>query len=242
MKKCIVTIAVLLATVSASAQEFTDTPSFYTGTDKLRISLLDYFGVGVIIPGTGQLNLCGADFINNTSFGRNRDIFFNLASFEYRPFYGSTLGLGMDMHWDAYRLDKTHYWLPEDYDCVSVADANGAFSKVTKSTLRVLSFDFPLDYTQQFGPVAVTLGVSAELNMPAFTKFKGVDTSGAKVKQTARGPLRSTSISTQYLSANFHAYLTYYGIGLFVKYRPTPQFPAESGPYFTSWSAGLLLR
>lgn len=236
MKKCFLTIVIALAALSASAQEFTDTPYFYTGNSRLRVSMIDNFAYGFILPSASHINACGAQYIGNTDFGRNREFSFNFANIEYLLFPGGSIGLGMDLHWSNYRMNKTCYWEPYNYDLVQVSDPAGKYSSVKRSVLRVLSVDFPLDYTQHFGPVSFTLGVSGELNFPAVTRFKGVDTAGEKVK------FRSGSITTELLSANVHACFSLYGIGLYIKYRPVAQFTPDSGPVFTSWSAGLMIR
>lgn len=236
MKKRIIIIAVAIAAaITASAQEFTDTPYFYTGNSRLKISLIDNFAYGFILPSASHLNICGAEYIGSTNFGRNREFSFNLATFEYNLLPGGSIGLGMDIHWSNYRMNKSRYWEPYNYDCVQVADPSGTYSQVKKSVLRVMSVDFPLDYTQHIGPAYFILGVSAELNFPAVTRFKGVDTAGETVKFRE-------SISTELLSANIHASFSLYGIGLYIKYRPVAQFTDTSGPLFTSWSAGILLR
>ena len=237
MKKCFITIAIAIAAAfTASAQELTDTPYFYTGYSRLKISMIDNFAYGFILPSASHINACGAQYIGSTNFGRNREFSFNLANIEYNLLPGGSVSLGLDLHWSNYRMVKSRYWEPYNYDCVQVSDPSGSYSSVKKSVLRVMSVDFPLDYTQHFGPAYFIIGVSGELNFPAVTRFKGVDNAGEAVK------FRNSSITTEIFSANVHASFSLYGIGLYVKYRPVAQFTDTSGPLFTSWSAGILIR
>ena len=236
MKKCIISIVLAFAALSASAQEFAHTPYFYTGRRELRLSMIDNICFGFIQPSASNINLCGADFIGNTALLRNREFSFNVVNLEYVLYRGGSIGIGMDLHWSNYRMNKSRYWEPYDYDCVRVSDPAGTYNKVRNSVLRVMSFDIPFDFTQQIGPVGLTVGVSGEINLPAIVRFRGVDTAGETVK------IRNTSISKEVLTANVHAALTVYGIGMYVKYRPIAQFTPDSGPVFTSWSAGIILK
>ena len=240
MRKFILSMSVLLAAVTASAQEFSYTPNFYTGTNLMRFSLLDYFGFGFTVPTGGYMNTISANFLSNTNFGRNREIYFNTMYVEYLPVPFLGVGMGLDCHWSSFRMNKTHYWLPKDYgECATVAVISDDFSKVNRSVLRVFSIDMPIDINVHYGPLAVNMGVSMEINFPGYTSFKGVDTNGNKVKN---GNLRSTSIETEPITVNVHGAVSYYGFGMFVKYRPVPQFDEDGGPVMETISFGILLN
>ena len=231
MKKLIIAIALFAASITAGAQEFASTPRI--GNDSFFFSVMDHIGFGFVMP--EPVNADGERFIPVTAFGKNREFFLNIAAVEFSPYATGHLLLGADINWSTFRLDKGHYWNPGT-GSVSISSAEGIYSKVKKSNLRVTSFVFPLDFTQSFGPIQLTVGASAELNLPAKTKFKGVDMSDTAVKFTEKG------IETESFTYNDHAMLSYYGWGLYVKYRPVPQFKDGSAPLFTSWNAGIYLR
>lgn len=226
MKKRILTLVLAIGmAIPASAQYFSDTPEFYTGTAALSLRLFDSFGLGMISPSAAtEQDAVSSDYLNHTRFGGNREIFFNTVFLGFHPYPTCTLGMGIDMRWSAFRLDKTRFWLPEDNYTVSVGSTD---SRVRKSTLRVMSIDIPLDYVQRIGPAEVSAGVSAELNFPGRTKSAGV---------------RATGIGTNVVTYSLHAALGIYGIGLYVKYRPVPLFEYEKGPQFQSWTVGLILH
>lgn len=232
MKKLIITLALVIAAVTAGAQEFANTPRI--GRNNFFFSVLDHIGWGIAMPESADAS--GDAFVNATSFGKNREFFMNIATLEFTPYPTGHLSIGADIDWSNYRLDKTHYWDSSTANSVSVASADGLYSTVKTSRLRVFSFVFPLDYTQRIGPVSITVGAGGELNLPASNKFKGADTADATVKSRVRG------IDTESFTYNFHAVVSYYGWGLYVKYRPVPQFVNRSGPLFTSWTAGLYFR
>lgn len=235
MRKIITVALVLLSLASARAQSLTDSPYFGFSNEQFRVGMLDYLGFGFVMPQGGD-----ATYLANTSFGRNREIFFNLVRADFRPYHSGSVMLGADLQWTAYRLKKDFYWLPDGRGAVDVASSAPAYKSVRKSTLRVMSFAFPLDFTQRFGPVSLSLGAQAELNIPGRTKFRGVDASGAEIRQTKSGPLRDKNIRTEVFTYSFRAMLSYWGYGIYFRYRPVPQIvDCPGGETFT---LGLIFR
>ena len=233
MKKLIITLTLLSAAIAAGAQQFYDTPGIARG--QFYFSFLDHIGWGMAVP---QIrNVDAAIFGSNTTFGKNREFFVNLGTIEYVPVPGASISTGMDLNWSTYRLNKNYYWDTYNYGtAVTAASIDGVYSKVNKSFLRVFSVDMPIDFNIRLGAFLVSAGITGEMNFPAIVRFKGVDTSGNKEKW------RESGIDSELLTMNLHAMVSWYGYGLFVRYRPTPQILEESGPYFSTWTFGLYIR
>lgn len=235
MRKIITAALLLLSVAAGRAQSLTDSPYFGFSNEVFRVDMMDYLGFGFLMPQGGD-----ASYPGNTSFGRNREIYFNLLHAEYRPYRSGSLSLGADLQWTAYRLNKGSYWLPDGNGAVGVASSAGVYKNVKKSTLRVMSFAFPLDFTQRFGPVSLTLGAQAEFNIPGRTKFIGVVPSGEEVRQTKSGPLRDKNIRTEAFTYSFRAMLSYWGYGVYFRFRPVPQF--VDYPLVETLTLGLIFR
>ncbi len=236
MKKLILAIIVSAAAFSASAQEFTSTPEFYTGSPYLSVGMVDYIGFGFTAPHEYYVNY-SSSFEAHTSMLRNTEFFFNLVYMKFHPYPSGSLGMGMDLRWNGYRLKSPYYWRADGNGAAIVTDGSATYSKISRSVLRIMSMDIPLDYSQQIGPVGITLGVSCELNLPAHTHFKGIDgSSGTKVKE------KYGNLDTELITPGFHLYATYLGMGLYLKYRPIPQLDSPDSPAFTTWTAGIILN
>lgn len=193
------------------------------------------FGVGVHLPQAEGANA----FVDNTTLFGNREIFFEITSFSYSFTPSTYISLSCLLDWDAYRLNSDYYWLPNNRT-VAPAAAAPLFSEVKKSTLRVVSFDFPLMFTQKIGPVSLSVGAAAEINFNGRTKFKGTLADGTAVKNTREGALRCKNIKTEIFTYNYQAILGTDDYAVYVKYNPASQF--VDGPYFSYWTVGLILR
>lgn len=206
---------------------------------KTDFLMLDYVGYGIHGMIAGD-----APYLDNTSFWQNREVYFNLIGFVFRP--GSegrhAFTLGVDLDWDNYRLDGAHMWIPSEKAVRIATLEEGGMKSVSKSILRVLSFDFPLDYTLSLGGLNLTLGASAQLNLPGRTRFIGINREDSEVRNTKSGPLRATDIRTNNLTWNAHAQITFDHLGIYAKYCPQPVFMKDFGPQFTHWTVGLILR
>lgn len=204
--------------------------------DVVTFDVLSHFNFGFhgLNPGADpSFALC-------TNFARSGEIGLNLVEIGVRPYHGGTFSLGVDLNWDNYRLWKSFYWEVEPVDgTVRVAPAT-AFESIRKSVLRVLSFEFPLEFTQTIGEkLDLTVGASAELNFAGSTHFRATDASGNVIRN---GNYHIANIKTHIFTYNFHAAISYRGIGLYAKYSPVPQFAEGFGPQFTTWTTGIIFR
>ncbi len=243
MKKLLAFAAAAVLSFSALATPF----SFPSPIPKVHVSraslqLLNHFGWGFHAFGYNE----DPAFDAHTSFGRNREIFFNLFQLEVYPSSFSSISLGADLNWDTYRLSDTWFWLPdkEKGSVEAVRCSDYGYYSVKKATLRTFGFDIPLDFTYTYGRMDITLGVAAELNFLGRTKFKGIRAEDSVLeKHTTSGTrYRSTNVKTNTATMNVHLMVTYSGLGLYAKYCPLPQFSEGYGPQFTTWTVGLLLR
>ena len=243
MKKLIAILAAASLSLSAWAGPFnipSPVPDLHP-FDRVSVDVLYHFGWGF----HGFATNSDIEFANRTSFGRNREIFFNLFQMEYYPSFHHTISLGVDLNWDTYRLNDASFWLPDKEvgSVQAVAAKDYGYQMIKKSTLRTFGFDIPLDYTRTIGLLDITVGVAAELNFSGRTKFKGINEEGLLVKYTHDGErYRATDIRTNTLTMNVHAAVTYDGFGIYMKYSPFPQFQEGYGPQFTTWTFGILLR
>lgn len=247
MRKVFVCVLLSALSLGAAAQSL---PSFEELKDKVEersrqekktadFVILDYLGYGV----HGVLD---ADplFAGHTAFFVNREIYFNLFGFVYRP--GASrhhaFTLGVDLDWDNYRVDDAHMWVPQDQAVQIVPIAEKGIQSVDRSILRVLSFDIPLDYTFSAGDLALTVGAAAQISLPGRTRFIGTDTAGNEIRNVKTGPYRATDIRTNTLTWNAHAQVTYSHIGIYGEYSPQPVFQNGHGPQFSTWTVGLIIR
>lgn len=251
MKKLIVILALAaLAAGSAAAQD-----KVMTGAEDLNLdiqikhspasfSLLDYFYIGAI--GT-----VGEEYDPDAKFISNREFGFNIMNLGLRLSDNDRFTLGADVHWTRYRLSAENIWQP--YNVASlIAEENGTrvaivnktiagISSVDKSVLKVTTFEFPLNYAHSFGKLNVSIGAALDLNLHAKSVFKGKSLSGDSINEKKSGRRYSSSIVTNDLGYNFHASVSYSGLGLYFKYYPTPMLKETYGPQFQTWSVGLIL-
>lgn len=217
-------------------------------TAKTDFSMIKYFGWGFH-------NVMGdANFADNTSFGKNREFFLNIFQFAVKPSPNHIFSLGVDLNWDTYRLKENYCWVPSDLPSGSAASqymvvsftSDGHVSpapfqgNVKKSLLRILSFDIPLDYTLKAGKMCLTLGASAEINLPGWTKFKG--TANPEFTNFNTDKMNGKDIKTNIVTYNAHAKISYNeGFGIFFKYSPMPVLKEGFGPQFSTWTVGFCL-
>lgn len=227
----------LFLILALAALPFTSAFAFPTDDDEVvTFDILShfYFGFHGLTPGADPA------FAQSTNFARSGEIGFNLIEFGVRPYQSGTISLGVDLDWDNYRLWKSHYWEVEPVDGTVKVAPSTPFESVSKSVLRVLSFEFPLDFTQTIGQkLDLTVGASAELNFAGSTHFRATGLDGSVLRN---GPYHIANIKTQLFTYNFHASITYNGIGLYAKYSPKPQFAEGFGPQFVTWTTGIILR
>jgi len=241
MKKVFAAALAALVSLTAFAQSFAiedgevtpATSSEESGNTKLKY--IGEFGFGFHIMKDGD-----AAFLNATpAFGKNREIFFSLFGAEYKPVQWVGISAMADLNWDAYRLNKEHYWLPSN-GSVTIADVEGSnYTEIKKSVLRSFGFDFPVELRLHLGDVDIAAGVVGELNFSGRTRFKAVDLNGGVVKNTPE--MRVKDIQSNPFTYSYRASFSYSGIGLYVKYSPASQFKVGAGPQFSYWSVGLIM-
>lgn len=181
-----------------------------------------------------------ADFLGNTpSFGKNREIFFTLLGGEYRPVKWVGVSACLDLNWDAYRLNNSHYWNPDHNGGVTIASLEGSnYSSIKKSVLRSFGFDIPLQLKFHIGDLCVAGGVVGELNFSGRTKFKAVTNDGGNFKN---GDMRVKDIKSIPFTYSYRASISYDHLGIYGKYSPCSQFAPGYGPQFSYWTVGLIL-
>ena len=236
MKKVFLAAFAALLGVTVSAQDFsiTDEGSAAEASTKSwsTWSSDSSFGWGYHVMLDGD-----ADFLSATpSFGKNREIFFTLLGGEFRPVKFAGVSFGVDLNWDAYRLNSQHYWSPSDGK-VEIKPVEGNFQQVKKSVLRSFGFDIPVQLKLHIGNICLAGGVVGELNFPGRTKFQGITNDGGSLKN---GPMRVKDIKSLPFTYSYRAAITYDHIGLYGKYSPCSQFEPGFGPQFSYWTIGLI--
>jgi hypothetical protein len=241
MKKVFLAALAALVSLSLGAQSFSITEENYSGTEELQEDTGMWHSDSAFGWGYHMMLDGDADFLDNTTtFGKNREIFFTLLGVEFRPVKFAGLSVAADLNWDAYRLNKKHYWQPAD-GAVSVAsldDATCKYQEIKKSVLRSFGFDFPVQLKLHFGDLCIAGGIVGELNFPGRTKFKAVTNDGGSFKN---GDMRVKDIKSVPFTYSYRASITYSHLGLYGKYSPCSQFAPGYGPQFSYWTVGLIL-
>ena len=241
MKRLIISISAALVCLTGFAQSFDMSDEGGVAPDKgyqvFNFEITADFGWGYhILMDDGSQD----PFLTSTSFGRSKEIFFNLGQIELRPVKPVSLTVGIDLNWDNYRLKKGEYlWVPGTNQDVTIGNASDYSYTVKKSILRSFGFDAPVMLRFHLGDVCIAGGVVGEYNLPGRTKFVGRDASGKKVKNPDE--LRTTDIQSNPLTYSFRASVSYSGLGLYAKYSPASQFVAGHGPQFSYTTVGILL-
>ena len=103
-----------------------------------------------------------------------------------------------------------------------------------------MSFNFPVNFTQHFGSIAISIGATAELNLPGIHRFRGTDIFGNEVNNRKSGTYFSNNVKTTLFSYDVHAAVAYGGFGLYFRYSPVAVL-ASDNPKFNTWTLGLIL-
>lgn len=250
MKKLLSIIVCLSLAYSSFAQGFmsraADRDFGIEISDYFTFEPLSYFNFGFNSLTNDQDN-----FGENTSFFRSQEFAFNMLELSFLPYDGGCISIGADVNWNWYHLNKDLMWIPysgtfgipqENGDHVGVVPKELApVSDVKRSVLSVATFSFPIGFTQKFGRIALMVGVSPELNLKGRTEFRGTMMDGSQIKETKSGLRFSNKINTNLFTYNIHAAISYGGLGLYVKYRPKPQFAEGYGPQFNTWTFGMVI-
>lgn len=239
MKKVLILLAAALFCNTAFAQNIGFEDGSVQGGPDYKVvdfDMLNTFGWGYHI-----LQDCDQEYLDaTTSFGRNREIFFNLGEITLRPVKAASVTLGVDLNWDNYRLKSDYFWLPDGAGKVSIAnlDAHPEYSSIKKSVLRSFGFDVPLMLNMHLGHFKLSCGVVGEYNFPGRTKFVAYDNNGTKVKN---GNMRVKDIESEPFTLSYRASASAYGFGLYFKYSPKSQFIPGAAPQFSYYTVGVIL-
>ena len=232
-------VTLLFATVLSAQTEkrkldFSDDTDFSVRKGAFSFEGLSYFAFGDHVMFKSDSDLSELKGYNNTEF------FMNLLELRIHPYETGMFTIGFDLDWDYYRPEKNHYWLP-DGEKVSIASIEGSgMKKIKKSRLSVRTVSVPVAFEQSFGGLILRLGVEGNYNMPAVSRFKGVNGNDAKVNEWRDGARFSKSIRTNTFTYGFFGALSYGGIGGYVKYSPMCQIADGFGPQFSTLSIGVI--
>lgn len=249
MKKLCILLAALTLSLGAPAQSFDRSSSDFFSlelTDWLEFNPLSYIYVGMQGPAAESGNGQVPRYTDHTNFGRSVEFGFNLAELVIRPYITGAIGLGANLNWNYFNLFSDYLWVPYSNGTnVTIMDKMflehaPVIRSIKKSTLSVMSFDFPLNFTQYIGPFSITVGATAKINLAGRHRFRGVDSEGNKMNMRKSGIYFSKDIKTNLFTYDIHAAFAYGGLGLYVKYKPMAVLSGPS-PEFTVWTIGLIL-
>ena len=232
MKKIFVTLFALLAlALSLPAQNvrFSDDANLAFGNDVFVVAPISYLGFGYHLPFDGMRDEMKKAF--------NDEFFVNVMELGFRPFRGGMFTLGVDYDLDVYRMDKDHYFLPEATNSSAVyytSIASTTDKVVKKSKLFVHTLSVPVAFELEAGKCAFRIGAAGEYNLPANIKNKVINAHDELVTSKYKG------IKTQEFGYSLFGAISYGGLGVYVRYRPTYQF-LEAGPQFKSLTVGAVL-
>lgn len=240
MKKLFVLLAALSLSVGAAAQRF-GSISEHTSleiNDWFEVNPLSYIYVGL----KGPASLKDDQFAPYTSFGRSQEFGFNLVEFAIHPYRSGTIAVGLGLDWDYYKLNSGRMWVPNgpDKSYIYTASVIEPWGKIRQSTLSVMSFNIPLNFTQHFGSLAISVGATAELNLAGIHRFRG-EYLGNEVNNRKSGDYFSKNIKTTLFTYDVHAVVAYGGLGLYFRYSPVSVLATEENPHFNTWTLGLIL-
>lgn len=228
MKKILSFVAFLAISAGAFAQD-----NFLTITsdnEMHALRFLDHVGFGFTSPIGDNI------YTKHTGLFKNNETFINVVTYKFIPSEGNALSLGVDLDWDRYTLNKDYYF---DYqkNRLEVGQTEPIISNLKKNWFDKFSIQLPLDYTKSFGPADLTVGVSAEFNLPGYGRLLGDSAAEAnKYNKKFKG------VKVNPFTANVHASFTIYNIGLYARYNPMKVMAEEFGPEFTTWTVGLILK
>ena len=235
MKKIFVTLFALLAlALSMPAQNvhFSEDVNLAFGNEVFVVEPISYLGFGYHLPFDGMKDEMKSAF--------NDEFFVNVMELGFRPFKGGMFSIGVDYDLDVYRLDKQHFWTCDtDNDKRVHILSIDMYKSVKKSKLMVHTLSVPVAFELQAGKCAFRLGAAGEYNLPASIKSKMVNNHDEVVTVNAKG------IKTQEFGYSLFGAISYGGLGVYVRYRPTYQFISDEagawGPQFKTLTVGAVL-
>ena len=249
MKKVLAFVVALCLSIGAFAQGF---GQHAAGINEMEIG--DHFDLEVISYIHFGFNgiVKNDDVSSKTGFFNSQQFGFNMLEFDFLPYKDGKLSIGADVEWNWYHLNKDYVWVPQSEGSsqpyISGGSILGILPKglagirdVKRSTFSVCTFGFPVNFTHQFGKLALLVGVTPELNLNGYVQFRGVNIAGENVKDTRSGARYSKNIKTNLFTWNAHAAISYGGLGLYFKYSPQNVLQQNYGPLFNTFTVGLIL-
>ena len=229
MKKILSFVAFLAISAGAFAQD-NSFLAINSDNEMHALRFFDHFGVGFTSPIGDNL------YTKHTGLTKNNEAFLNIVTYKFMPSENSTFSLGVDLDWDRYTLDKEYYF---DYQngLLCVGQTDPIISNLKKNWFDKFSIQLPLDYTLSFGPAALTVGASAEFNLPGYCRLQG-DSPAAADKYN----YKYKGIKVNPFTANVHAAFTIFHVGVYARYNPMKVMNEDQGPEFTTWTVGIILK
>ena len=228
MKKIFVTLFAMLAmsmAMPAQNVSFSKDNDMAFGNDWFVVEPLSYLGYGYQIKSAYPDNA-----------GYSDEFFLNAMELGFRPFSAGLISIGVDWTMNTYRLDKAHLWGAEDNGKVWARDASSLPGSTTlkSSRLRVHTFSIPLSFEVRAGKGAFRIGAAGEYNLPANVRNRTAD-GGKTTKELKKG------IGVNEFTYSAFGAISFGGLGIYVKYRPSFQFAEGDGPHFNNLCVGLVL-
>lgn len=229
MKKILSIFAFLAISAGAFAQD-DDFLTFTSDNEMHALRFVDHVGIGLTSPMGDNL------YTKHTSIIRNYEAFINVLTYKFIPAEDNAISLGVDLGWNRYMPNKDYYF---DYqkEQLVIGQTDPIIKNLKKNWLDKFSVQIPLDYTRSFGPADLTIGASAEFNLPGYCRLQG-DSSAEVDKYN----YKYKGIKLTPFTANVHVSFTIYNIGVYAKYSPMKVMSEAQGPEFTTWTVGLFFK
>lgn len=222
MKKIIlVAVFAMLTVLGAFAQDF-DENNGKTYCEPMQNMRFGYAGV------LGA----SSNLVGGFDFG------FNIFELGVRPYNGGRISLGADFQIDVINAADGYYFSSASHK-TNVVPATADFNMLDVKNARfdLISFAFPLEFSQKFGDkVEFTIGASAKINLNADTYVRYKNATGDYCTLTVEG------IRTRRLTYDIHLAITYDDFGVYASYTPMGAFTQEFGPAFSFFTVGAIFR
>ena len=228
MKKLFVTLLAMLAfsmMMPAQNVEFSEDCDLAFGNEVFVVEPISYMGFGY------QLKSADPD-----KAGFSDEFFINAMELGFRPFSNALIAIGVDYKLDTYRQNKNYFWAANDNGNVISYPASTlpGSAQLKAAKLRVHTFSIPLSFELNAGKSSFRIGAAGEYNLPAVAKYKMVsegETKSVKGKGTGMNEFTYSAFGS----------ISYGGLGVYVRYRPSFQFEEGKGPHFNNLVVGLAM-
>lgn len=228
MKKIFVTLFAMLAfsmMMPAQNVEFSEDCDVAFGNEVFVVEPLSYLGYGYQIKSAEP-----------EKAGYSSEFFINAMELGFRPFSTGLIAIGVDYKLDTYRQIKDYFWAANDNGNIISYPASTLPGSTTlkKAKLLVHTFSIPLSFEVNAGKSSFRIGAAGEYNLPAVAKYKMVnngESSSVKGKGTGINEFTYSAFGS----------ISYGGLGVYVRYRPSYQFVEGQGPHFNNLVVGLVM-